>query len=219
MKPSTLRVFLLCSGFAIISTAQADGGGGELVLSKPRATWSSEGSAVRLIPSFGAAAMGVRSDDRNSGLDTGVSTGALVDFGNGSLTFETGLLYEQFGGNGSFDGRGSRLNLSYLGIPVVGKLNFSGDADRTFFLKGGLRAMALTSQSSQLNGKSTSPGAAPTDLDAVVGIGGAIPVSSTNSLVLDASYLRGLTKINQSGPSDFRNEGFVLTAGVSIGID
>lgn len=139
------------------------------------------------------------------------------------FVFETGLLYNQMGGKFSDGGFSAKVNLDYLSVPAFAKLNFMGNPDRTAFLKAGLMPSILLSQTAKLsNGSRTSStndvGAKSMDLPMVVGLGGAIPISLQNSLILQADYVRSLISINKES-SDVRNEGFVVSAGMSFGID
>lgn len=182
---------------------------------------------LHITPAVGAAVMSIKSDSGGSDPDTGVSIGGLVDIGRGITTFQTGLLYNQFGGKGTETVNGTdlniKVNLSYLSVPALAKFNFSGDPESTFFIKAGLMPGLLVSKQGTVSagGQSVSTSDVSVnsfDLPAVAGLGGAIPISPTTSFIIEASYIRSLLNISSSGSGNARNEGVLLTAGVSLSL-
>jgi len=145
------------------------------------------------------------------------------DFRSGYTTFESGLVFNRFGGQKSVSDIKVEIRLDYLSVPVVGKFNFSGDASRTAFLKAGFLPGVLVGKEATLTKGSTTVsssdfGVKSTDLPAVAGLGAAFPVSMNNSMILEATYVRGLTNISENSDANTRNEGFIISAGLTFEI-
>ena len=179
-----------------------------------------------------------------SDLQHGFSGGFLFDvFGKTYFNFETGLFATQqaFSYNlatnpGSIDGTDvSGLakfmvigKLTYLGLPLLGKFNFTGHVTNTPFLIAGISPQILiakdisvqaTDQSAGQNkfftpatDKYDPPGL---DVSGIVGIGGSFSFSDTQSLLLQATYNRGLVPVDYKGEGIY-NQSFLFTLGFGV---
>ena len=161
--------------------------------------------------------MKIKADDGSSDSDNGLSIGGLAEIGSGMTTFQTGLLYNQFGGKDTSDGDKLQLNLDYLSIPLLGKINFMGDPENTVYMKAGLMPGILVSKEMKVTVdgetfKSSNIGVNSVDVPGVIGLGGTFPVESGNSVGIEANYVRSLSKINNSSDGQAYNEGFIVSA-------
>jgi hypothetical protein len=214
----------LPSARAFSDSGQANGGGqandnGKLTTASPRPAQLSEGSSplIRVTPVAGAAFMSLKNNagEDVAKPDTGLTVGGLADIGRGIVTFQTGLLYNQFGGLLQTPNGSEVVGLDYLSIPLVAKLNAMRNPDRTIYLKGGLMPSFLLDSRQQSASQATADFTANGfDVAAVAGVGVALPVSRINSLIIDAQYVHSLNEVNDS--LGVHNEGFMITAGVSI---
>jgi hypothetical protein len=170
---------------------------------------------VYLTPTLGMAAVSLRSENGATGNDLGVSGGALLDIGTPTISFETGLLYNQLGGKSG----DTQINLSYVGVPLLAKWNTTGRVEGVY-LKGGVLPQILVSQNVKTQNEPTisgnDVGASSVDFGLLFGVGGTIPLSPQTALVLDVSYLRGLKNVVEKADAPIRNEGFIFSSGVSI---
>lgn len=171
---------------------------------------------LHIIPVIGMNSMSLRGDQNATGSDTGLSLGGLVDIGNGSLSLESGLLFNQFGGKLGT----TQYNLNYISVPAVAKWNIMGMQERTAYMKGGLMPSILAGQTANdNNSKPNDLNAKTFDVGLIFGVGGTIPVASRASLVLDVSYIRGLSTVsNKLQGQDLHNEGLIFQSGVSIAL-
>lgn len=175
---------------------------------------------VRVNPVFGLASM--KLDFENSGgakieADQGFSGGALLEYGSGFFGFQTGLLYNQFGAAWA-QPQSTEVMLEYIGVPLFAKLNLMGSAAQTIYLKAGLMPSFLIGaevKTANFRLTSTDP-FERTDVPAVVGVGGALPISPSTSLTLDVSYVRGLLNVVDSSNFEAKNDGFMFNGGLSV---
>lgn len=160
--------------------------------------------------------MGIRATGLNSDYGTGVSIGALGEFG-GTIAFQTGLLYNQFGGKSS-SGDDQIVNLDYLSIPLFLKYNAMGSADRSLYVRAGFMPGFLVSKDAQYSsGFSTNDLTVKSfDLPVVIGFGGAIPVAPRVAITLGADWVHSLTSIQDNANGEAHNDGFLLTTGATI---
>ncbi len=174
------------------------------------------GSAVHLTPTLGLAAMSLKSSNASTDTDMGISAGGYVELGDSMVTFQTGLLYNQFGGKVSALGQSASINLSYLSVPLLAKFNVNGSAEQSFFLRMGVMPGFLVSKTAKAGGQSETidEGLKSFDIPMVIGLGAAIPTNSDMSISIGADYIRGLTSVASEG--EIRNEGFLLSAGVVL---
>lgn len=176
---------------------------------------------IHITPVVGVTAMGITGDNASTDMSAGGSYGGLVEIGSGLVTFQTGLEYNQFGGKRTFAGGSAETTLSYLSLPLVAKLNLMGNPEETVYLKAGVMPGTALTRSKRITGLYYSWSAEDefktTDIPAVVGVGGAIPMSSQGSLVLDLTFIRSLTSIGNNGLNAY-NTGLVLSAGFSFAL-
>ena len=158
---------------------------------------------------------------------TGLSAGALADFGRGYFSFETGVLYIQQGarvsseltaGGRKYEIASAEVNLEYLAIPLLGRYNFSGDAQKGFFIKGGVMPETLIGKEAKLNvlgyGASTRDfEVASNDVLLVAGGGLEVPFSQNGSFRGDLTYNHGVVKVNSGGDNTLNNSGFLAAVG------
>jgi hypothetical protein len=197
MKRSVLNIFvgLVAATASSVSFAQD---------SSSTAEMPSSGSAtiVRLLPVAGASSFTSKNDLDNSKFNQGFSAGLLVDLGPAYWAFETGVLAlsaQQTTGDGT-----STVHVGTYGIPLFAKYSISGNPHKTVFLKAGAMPFQAT-------------GGADNKFDVlgVVGLGGDIPLGSTASIVLDATYNR-LFKSSTGDETDYK--GIALLAGLNINL-
>ncbi len=152
---------------------------------------------LRLTPFFGfgsADSDGVGDVDINRN----TSFGAWLDFGRSFLTFQTGFSFDQ----NDVDVAGRTVPFDTWGVPLMMKLNFSGQPNSTVYLKGGFNF--VDEQSVTLD---------YIDTVGVLGLGANIPLgSNAAALLLEGNYINLLTR--EGFASDM--EGLKFFAGVSI---
>jgi hypothetical protein len=155
----------------------------------------------RLIPVAGTSSFTTANNLNNLSFNQGFSAGLLGDFGANYWTFETGVLALNSAENRAGDT--AAVTVNSWGVPLLAKVNFSGNPHQTVFAK--LGAMPFTAS-----------GASSTNFDVmgVGGIGGALPLGRNSSLVLDASYNRLFTRAGNL--TDY--QGVALLAGLSLNI-
>ena len=207
-------LFLFVTFFGLNAAAQSSA---NTLKTTTKAVAAPSDSSVHVIPTVGLAVMGLKTDSSSINPDNGVTAGGLVELGNGLATGQTGVLYNQFG----IQQNSRQANLNYLAIPVMGKLNFMGNPEKTFFLKAGVMPSFLVGSTLNTPRGSISGGrvgATPFDIPVVIGLGGAIPVGPTVSLVIEANYVRSLVNINDKGTTNAKNEGLLIGSGLSIAL-
>jgi hypothetical protein len=186
---------------------------------------SSETSAFHLTPAAGPALVrpqGKGAEDYQ--VDAGYQVGGFAELGSGYVTFQSGLLYSDYASKVDMGLADLKLRLDYLTVPVLAKINLMGTPDRTVYIKVGLLPEFLVNKTAEVNAlgqKSTfhrELSINTFDLPATLGVGGAIKVARNKAVVVEASYLRGLTKINTDSDYHVYNEGFLVTAGFTFGI-
>lgn len=171
-------------------------GSGEITAPAPKA---SNSGVVRLIPFYGVNSMNYNTSSSLDQLGDGSNFGLLADFGEGFLTFETGIV----GSNNQAETVGNqRLQYNYWGVPLALKLNLSGKPNETVYLKaGGVIADETERFLDQV------------DLIGQGGVGVTIPFGSqAAALMLEANYQTLLTR--EAIPTNFNGWNFI--AGVSV---
>jgi len=159
-------------------------------------------SAIRVIPAIGAASFTTANEIDVENFDNGLSYGAFIDIGSGAWVFETGVLALQT--EGSFDantGAGA-FDVDSWGIPLLLKVNFSGNPTSTVFLKVGAMPFQPDGTADEF------------DVLGVAGIGAAIPLFRNTALTLDATYNRLFDDTGDLGAY----QGVALLGGISFGL-
>ena len=161
----------------------------------------SNAAAFRLAPVAGASSFANSSTLETGNFDQGFSAGLFADFGESTWNFESGVL--TLSSNSSRSGSSASVHVKTWGIPLLAKVNFSGNPHETVFLKAG--AMPFLASGQDVN---------DFNVMAVGGVGGNIPIGKNSSILLDATYNR---LFSQSG--DLSNyQGLALLAGLSFNI-
>lgn len=177
----------------VVPMAQAQSSDGAIVGDAPRTYESS----IRVIPSFGTAAFAPGEVDLDA-LGDQTAGGLFVDFGDGWIVGETGILAM----SGDIDAGDNRaaVNVDSWSIPLFAKFNFSGNPHSTIFAKVG----AMTYD----------PGdAGDFNVMGVAGLGGAIPLGRNSAINLDATYNR----LFQDDGDLAELQGIALLGGLSFG--
>lgn len=183
-------------------------------VSIPTSTPLTSGS-VRLQPTLGLTVFDL-TNNGDSKPDTGYAAGLLIDLGRSKATIQTGILYLQTGFKSTIGATTQKLNMNYLAFPMLAKLNFSSNPRSTLFAKGGMTAMYLMTADIQENTFNVQRSAALakenlSDGDVLVsaGLGYAHQVSENSSLVVDATFNRGLIPVADGGA--IYNQGVLLS--------
>ncbi len=186
-------------------------------------------------------AMGTSQSD-TSEVQHGFSGGFLVDiFGEHYFNFEAGAFVTQQGFAYSSKGiqsvgtndlsalTDSKVSgkLSYVGIPILAKINLAGRVTNTPFIIAGVSPQFLVSkdmsiQASDGNGKTQYFKPDVIDYDppeydvtGIIGIGGSYRFSNMQSLLLQATYNRGFVPIDNL-KQGICNQSFLLTLGFGV---
>ncbi len=178
---------------------------------------------LRLKPTVGVTAMKVTSSS-GPGLETdaGFSGGALLEFGAGYGSVETGLMINQGGGRLTRDQSDVKYTLTYVSIPLLAKLNFLGNTNNTFYVKSGIVPSYLIT--SEATSKIDNRVYRTTDLDvnkfdtfAQIGLGGTVKLDDLMPIGLEASYMRGLVNLAKQNGEGY-NDGFLfaMTFGINL---
>jgi hypothetical protein len=158
-------------------------------------------------------------------LTTGMAFSALLGFGHGMFTFETGIssLAQPF----AFDleiapGKTQRfgVNTQSLAIPVLVKFNYFEKYLSTFFLKAGAERLIIQGASefqfTPVGLTSTvSNSVARESWVGVFGLGGTAELTQSVAILLDLTYHRGFAPIDTNGT---RAEAYTASAGLSINL-
>ena len=161
----------------------------------------SNAAALRLAPVAGASSFANSSTLDTDHFNQGFSAGLFADFGASTWNFETGIL--TLSANSARNGSTRAVSINTWGVPLLAKVNFSGNPHETVFLKAG--AMPFLASGQDVN---------DFNVMGVGGVGGNIPLGKNSSILLDATYNR---LFNQSG--DLSNyQGLALLAGLSFNI-
>lgn len=159
--------------------------------------------------------------------------GAFTTLINSKVNIEAGLAYLPLGARYEVtEASGMHVtalvNLEYLAAPITIK-KFVRPTKTGLFFKASLIPAYLASMSSDVsitsNGfvaSSTGQGDSlddkfkDTDLQASIGLGGLYPTEFGNNVHLDLSWSRSLIPVSQNSSVDIYNEGFLLTAGLTL---
>lgn len=206
-------------GLANSAQPSLSSSGGQLSTAARRPRKAAQPSLFRVTPVAGATVMGLKNDanDDVASPDVGLAVGTFADFGRGLVTFQTGLIYNQFGGKAETPKGDEVYVLDYLSIPLVAKLNAMKNPDGTLYLKGGLMPSVFLDGKTKNQTASKSVEARALDVAAVGGLGVALSVSRENSLIFDAQYVRSVTNLTDDDRL-VRHEGFVFMGGISIAL-
>ena len=120
------------------------------------------------------------------------------------------------------------VDLEYLAVPLIAKKYFRPN-NTGFFMKVGLvpaylmkaDAEVTLQQSGFVAPNATSKGSVEDkftdyDVQGTIGIGGLFETDFTNRIFLDVSFGRSLVPISRRTTVDVYNEGFLLTAGLTL---
>ncbi len=180
-------------------------------------------STIQVAPVLGIPFMMFKGDEVSSKWKSagGLSTGALVEIGSGYVTLQTGLLYNAYTIKAEEGSAKAQFDFHYLALPLLGKVNFMGNANRTVYMKLGLMPSQLTYKNysyeyAGFKNSSNDLEMYKFDIPVVAGIGGAINVASNKAIIVEGNYVRGVKKINK-GPENYRLEGVVISGGFSFG--
>lgn len=157
-------------------------------------------SNFRLIPVIGASSFTTNKRVETDQFNGSFSAGIFADFGTSTWVFETGI--EAITSKSDIRNTDRQFDIQGWGIPLLGKINFTGRPHQTFFVKGGIMPFSVTGDAKDF------------DLMGVAGIGAHIPVSPNSSILLDASYNGVFTTGGEL--NDF--QGVSLLAGISLNI-
>ena len=178
-----------------------------------------------------------------SDLQHGFSGGFLYDFyGKNYFNLESGLVITQQAFSyaskdlAAIDSNDtSSLNqfivigkVTYVGVPLLGKLNFTGQPLRTPFLIGGISPQILLSKDISVQAKDKTTSETKTfapntnkfeppavDVSGIVGFGGSFGFSDTQSILIQATYNRGLIPVDYRGEGIY-NQSFLFTLGFGV---
>lgn len=178
-----------------------------------------------------------------SDLQHGFSGGFLYDFyGKNYFNLESGLFLTQQAFSYSskdlsaIDGNDvSNLSqfivigkVTYVGVPLLGKINFTGQPLRTPFLIGGISPQILLSKDITVQAKDKTTSESKTftpntnkfeppavDVSGIVGFGGSFGFSDTQSIIIQATYNRGLIPVDYRGEGIY-NQSFLFTLGFGV---
>lgn len=187
------NLIALLAVLLVVPAVQAADSEGAISADHPRTYESS----IRVIPSFGTAAF-TPGKVKLDALGDQTAGGLFVDFGDGWLVGETGIL--AMSGDVDTGNNRAAVNVDSWSIPLFAKFNFSGNPHSTIFAKVG--------------GMSYDPGDAGNfNVMGVAGLGGAIPLGKNSAINLDATYNR----LFQSDGDLAELQGIALLGGLSFG--
>lgn len=167
----------------------------------------------------------------------GYQAGGLVDIGRGRFQFETGLLYSERGAKitnatnldqGTFFKADNEFKLKYLEIPALAKLNFGSRKGFHASIKGGAMLGMLQSSEEKItgaqltnyNGKVQDKKDNTNEFDPrlLAGAGVGFNVGSGITILLNADYQYGLTKVFKTTDTDVepKNSSASIQAGVGF---
>lgn len=192
----------LDDGAIIIDEPASDVSAGQIEAAQP--TVRAEGpDVIRLIPMAGSASMDRQNNPDLDNLEDGFSTGLLVDIGQAYWALETGVTYtttEVFS-----PVAGAQTDVDFWGLPLLAKVNFSGNPQSTIYAKAGVSVITADSDTANTFDE--------VDLLGQAGLGAAIPLGFQElSLVIDGTYNELFTRegINTN------YSGYQLMAGLSF---
>ncbi|MCC6277825.1 MAG: PorT family protein [Oligoflexia bacterium] len=231
-----MKMFLATMLTLLVSSAQAapsskaaitDGPGSKASqIETNTPSTASEAKISRMIPHVGlllSSYTGI--DGAGAETKTGFEVGALVDLGRQKTVFETGVLYRQMGAYSvaaiGGDTISSGIEADYLSVPLNAKYYVHGQNQTSLVLKGGIAPSYLISQrakSSNMNGLSGSTEdtrLSRFDLGLIMGVGGRLLTGEKSSLLLEATYYRGLTNAFETTNNAY-NAAFGFSAGFAV---
>jgi hypothetical protein len=171
--------------------------------------------------------------------------GLMYEYGNGTFTGETGLLYIPVG----FTSNGISANsntfsfatqtqtsdvwrVDFIGVPLLAKLNFPITNSIKLTMKGGaipvipISASIADTYNVQQNGVTVQSGGSTTNsIDGTrsfnvigeIGLGAQMPISSMYEVRLEAIYNRlGMPLMNQNGIPDIYTQSLVISLGLGM---
>ncbi len=217
-----MKKFIIINFLLVATSAMAATSPDAQVTTKSTATQEA-GVITTVIPQAGVV-LATFVGDNTSGTTThtGLNIGALADFGRSNLQLESGLLYRQLGTKMSSRGVDASFDMNYISIPFMAKYNFSGFDTNTAYLKiGAVPAFAVSRSVTAKAGSisATVDVADETnsfDIGVGGGLGGKFNVSPGMAFVVEADYIRGLTKLNSKGGDSIYNSDLSISAGLGI---
>ena len=169
-------------------------------------TTSIEDESPQRLSDLGVAVnpqIGVSSFDYSEGVDrdaeSELSGGVTFEFGGKPRKLETGLLML------------STAASKYLAVPMVAKLRLVEYGPQAWYAKvGATSAFEVQSDSNRSTNNF--------DVLANLGIGGRFDFTRSMDFIVEATYNRGLMDAIRTATGDNFNQGFLVLAGVSIGL-
>jgi len=181
---------------------------------------------LRISPQVGLAMFELRGVGGNVDIDQGIALGALVDVGEGSTVFQTGLTFFQAGAFGEDQDRfgnkfKTRVSFDYLGLTLGGK-HFVQGGQSGIYAKAGLLPTLATRR--ELNQKAFGQSRTRKirdisnfDLMANLGLGFQRQLPNTAmDLGVEVGFYRGLTDINKGSGPNIHNQGVMFTGFMSM---
>ena len=198
--------------------------------------YSNQKQIGRLAPFVSLGSYEFKSNGSNKGIEPNqrFGLGVMTVVSSAKRTvLEVGLAYQPMGAR--YEGRTSSgfkmtqlVDLEYLAVPLVAKTYFRPN-NTGFFLKLGVvpaylmkaEAEVTLKQSGFIGPNATAKGSVEdkfTDIDVqgMVGVGGLFETYFTNRIFLDLSFGRSLVPISRKTTVDVYNEGFLLSAGLTL---
>jgi hypothetical protein len=167
-------------------------------------------------PSFSTISTADSSSDVNT--RTTFNGGLEAEFAlSSTLSFRTGLDYMQKGVSES-DGT---INLNYLEVPLLAKMNFLLGDDRLALSAGGYAALAISRSASSddsSDNQDVSDLVNSADFGARFGVAFEIPVQANMSLSIGANYDLGLTNVVKGATGDDKADNRTLSAMIGLGV-
>lgn len=165
------------------------------------------------------------SDVTDAGYKTGLTAGGILQANFADpVFFRTGILYSQRGTKTTDEGTKIKLKENFVEVPLLLGFNFpmEGSRMKPFVMAGGLVGYKVSCDVSGTDsGTSVSLKCDELGEDVkstnfgVVGGGGLMFPAAGGTMLIDASYLYGLTKIAE-GDSDAKHRGFTVGIGYLI---
>jgi hypothetical protein len=145
-----------------------------------------------------------------AGVQERLAGGATVEFGSDARKLETGLLYLQSSANATLaDGNVTRINSSYMAIPMMAKLRVVNLKSQSWYAKFGVISAIQTGSSDRVDTNAF-------DILAAAGVGARFPFTSKADFIVEATYNRGfMNAFDTNQPGNF-NQGVLVMAGLSF---
>lgn len=161
---------------------------------------------MRLNPQLGLSSFEKSGAGGNNGQEQFMG-GLTVEFGESVRKLETGLLLMPV--NAKINGQD--VNSTYLAIPMLAKLRLANYGAQSWYAKFGFLTAFETSSNRDSETNNI-------DVLASVGAGGRLVMTKRSDFIIEATYNRGMLDSLRSGSSTTYNQGFLVMAGMSIGL-